>query len=76
MRTSHLTRVLGYDILLDCDEDGGGYAATVPALPGCISSGSTFDEAQANIYEAIVRWITTARTRGDEVPEDWTVYTT
>lgn len=33
--------------------DEGGYTATVPALPGCISEGSTREEALGNIQEAI-----------------------
>jgi predicted RNase H-like HicB family nuclease len=32
--------------------DEGGYWAEVPALPGCISEGETFDETLANIREA------------------------
>ncbi len=31
----------------------GGYTATVPALPGCISEGDSRDEALVNIREAI-----------------------
>jgi predicted RNase H-like HicB family nuclease len=33
--------------------DEGGFTATVPALPGCISEGDTREEALANIREAI-----------------------
>lgn len=33
--------------------DEGGYTATVPSLPGCISEGETVDESMANIQEAI-----------------------
>ena len=33
--------------------DEGGYWATVPALPGCVSEGDTWDEMVANIREAI-----------------------
>ncbi|MFB3880632.1 MAG: type II toxin-antitoxin system HicB family antitoxin [Armatimonadota bacterium] len=33
--------------------DEGGFTATVPALPGCISEGETVEEAMANIREAI-----------------------
>lgn len=31
----------------------GGYTATVPLLPGCISEGDSFEEAKENIMEAI-----------------------
>ena len=33
--------------------DEGGYTATVPSLPGCISEGDTREEALRNIREAI-----------------------
>jgi predicted RNase H-like HicB family nuclease len=33
--------------------DEGGFAAFVPALPGCISEGDSREEALSNIEEAI-----------------------
>lgn len=33
-------------------EETGGYSVTIPALPGCVSQGETFEEALANIKEA------------------------
>ena len=33
--------------------DEGGYTATVPALPGCISEGDSKEEALRNLREAI-----------------------
>jgi predicted RNase H-like HicB family nuclease len=33
--------------------DDGGFTATVPVLPGCVSEGETVEEAMANIQEAI-----------------------
>lgn len=39
-------------ILLEPSDDGG-FTATVPALPGCLSEGDTRDEALANIREGI-----------------------
>lgn len=38
-------------LLEKCDE--GGFAASVPTLPGCFSEGETVEEALANIAEAI-----------------------
>ncbi len=40
-----------YTVILE-KEDDGGYVATVPALPGCVSQGDTRDEVIANIREA------------------------
>jgi predicted RNase H-like HicB family nuclease len=37
--------------------DEGGYAAIVPALPGCISEGNTREETLANIQEAIALYL-------------------
>ena len=34
-------------------EEGGGYWAEVPALPGCYTEAETLDELKANIREAI-----------------------
>jgi len=43
-------------VMVEKDE-AGYYVAEVPALPGCLSQGKTFDEALANIKEAIVAWL-------------------
>ena len=41
-----------YTVVLQREKDGG-YAATVPALPGCVSQGDSREEALRNIGEAI-----------------------
>jgi len=35
------------------EEEGGGFWAEVPALPGCYSQGETMDELMENLREAI-----------------------
>ena len=40
-----------YTVILQKEEDGG-YVATVPVLPGCVSQGDTREEALKNIEEA------------------------
>ncbi len=50
-------------------EEGGGFLATVPDLPGCMSDGATPEEAIANIQDAIVAWIEAARDLGHAVPQ-------
>jgi len=32
---------------------GGGYTASVPGIPGCVSQGATIDETINNLKEAI-----------------------
>ncbi len=50
------------------DADGGGFVAFVPDLPGCMSDGSTPEEALANVQDAIATWIEAARDLGHPVP--------
>ena len=50
------------------DSDGGGYLATVPDLPGCMSDGETIEEAIANGAEAKRDWIAAMRQAGRPVP--------
>jgi predicted RNase H-like HicB family nuclease len=50
-------------------EEGGGFLATAPDLPGCMSDGDTPEEAVANIQDAIAAWIEAARDLGHPVPK-------
>ena len=50
-------------------EDGGGFIATVPDLPGCMSDGETPEEALANVRDAILTWIEAAHDLGHAVPQ-------
>jgi len=44
--------------------DDGGYTAIVPALPGCLSEGTTREEALANVQEAIALYL-------EPIEDDW-----
>jgi predicted RNase H-like HicB family nuclease len=46
------SKILEYNVLFTAESEGG-YSVIVPDLPGCISQGDTFEEAEANIKEAI-----------------------
>ena len=50
------------------DTDGGGWLASVPALPGCLGDGATRVEALADVQGAILEWLDVARLLGREVP--------
>lgn len=45
------------------------YGAYVPDLPGCVSTGDSWDETQENIREAIAFHIEGLMSDGDPVPE-------
>lgn len=49
--------------------DGGGYVATVPDLPGCMSDGETQAEALANALDAIESWLERARAMRRPIPQ-------
>jgi predicted RNase H-like HicB family nuclease len=58
-----------YTVVLEQESDGG-YVASVPALPGCVSQGNNRDEALTNIREAIELYIEDCREAGDPIPVD------
>lgn len=60
----------GYAILVEplSSADGGGWLATVPALPGCMGDGETPEAALADAEGAIAEWIDAARQLGRNVP--------
>ena len=60
-----------YSVLIErlADEDGGGFLATVPELPGCMSDGETRAEALVNVYDTIACWMEAAKEMGRTVPE-------
>jgi predicted RNase H-like HicB family nuclease len=60
---------MGYTVVLEQEPDGG-YVASVPALPGCVSQGDSRDEAMVNISEAIELYVEDCRDAGDPVPTE------
>lgn len=58
-----------YKALFDPQPEGG-YTVTVPSLPGCISEGDTFEEALANIKEAMALYVESLAADGLPVPPE------
>lgn len=56
-----------YRVLIEQDEDGY-FVAQVPALPGCISQGSTRTEALTNVQDAITGYLESLRKHDEPVP--------
>jgi predicted RNase H-like HicB family nuclease len=56
-----------YTVVLQRESDGG-YVATVPAMPGCVSQGDTRAEVLKNIEEAIELYLEDVREAGEAIP--------
>ena len=56
-----------FRVLIDQDEDGI-FVAQVPALPGCITQGSSRQEALSNAQEAIAAYLESLNERGEPIP--------
>ena len=52
------------------DEETDGFVVEVPALPGCVTQGDTYKEAEKMAQEAIELYCETLIERGLSVPED------
>ena len=48
-----IIEIMRFKIILEEDEEVGGFIASFPGLPGCFSEGDTVEEAIENIKEAI-----------------------
>ena len=61
---------LRYPVVLEPlpPEDGGGFVAFVPDLPGCMSDGETPEQALTNVRDAIAAWVEAAAEDGRPVP--------
>lgn len=51
------------------DVEEGGFVASFPELPGCISCGNTMEEAIENIIDAKKAWIEAELEEGRKIPE-------
>jgi len=65
-----VTSSMRYTVVLEPDDKGRGYTVLVPALPGCVTEGSTREEALTNAREAILGFIEGLRKAGEPVPEE------
>ncbi len=57
-----------YLVVIEPAEDGTGFGAYVPDLPGCVATGSTCEEARARIAFSIPLHIESLRSHGEPVP--------
>ncbi len=66
-------KVHDFKVLLERDQEYGGYVVVCPSLQGCYSQGKTVEEALANVREAIELCLEEMESRGEQVPDPNTV---
>lgn len=66
-----MSRASDYPVLIQplAQSDGGGFAAYVPDLPGCMSDGETPQEALENVQDAIQCWMEAWTDMGRPIPD-------
>jgi predicted RNase H-like HicB family nuclease len=62
-------KVYNYTVILEREEDGG-YHAFCPLLKGCHSQGDTFEEAIANITEAVELYLESLMADNQPIPKE------
>ena len=62
-------KVYDFKVLLEPDEEAGGYVVFCPALAGCYSQGDTVDEALDNIKEAILLCLEDLQAQNQPIPD-------
>ena len=68
MRTVNDYMNLPYRLEIIPDMEEGGYVVSYPELKGCLSSGSTIDEAVHNAEDAKREWLTAALEDDIDIP--------
>lgn len=61
-------QVYDFKVLLEPDEETGGFVVSCPSLPGCYSQGDTVEEALKNIEEAILLCLEDLREQNQPIP--------
>ncbi len=60
-------KTLSYSVFYE-ESAEGGYAAFVPALPGCHTQGETLEEAEQNAAEAITVYLESLAAHKEPIP--------
>ena len=60
---------LHYHMKIIEDKSEGGYIASYPDLPGCLTCGETLEEVVKNARDAKREWLLAAMEEGVDIPE-------
>lgn len=62
-------KILKYTAIFEPAKEGG-YVVSVPALPGCVTQGETFEEAFKMIRDAIQGYLAVLKDERQEIPQE------
>ena len=69
MKTVEYYMELPYKMEIIPDKEEGGYVASFPDLPGCLTVGDTIEEVIHNIIDAKKAWLEAELENGSSIPE-------
>lgn len=70
MKRKITRKIYQYTAVFEPDEKLSGFTVTIPALPGCISEGDTFEESLKSIKEAAALYIEVMRNKSFDIPRE------
>jgi predicted RNase H-like HicB family nuclease len=65
-----MPKKLAYTLTIEFHPDEAGYLAFFPALPGCHSWGTTYEEAIKNAEEVLIGYLEALQKNGESIPEE------
>lgn len=74
MKTETASQAWPIEVRQLSQEDGGGWLAEFPDLPGCFADGETPEEAVKEAQDALKSYIETAKANGDKLPDAYSRY--
>ena len=69
MKTLNEYMAMPYRMEIVEDKEEGGFVASYPELPGCITCGETIESVTANALDAKKAWLEAALEEGIEIQE-------
>lgn len=63
------TKIMKFTVVFEKAEEGG-YIVRVPSLPGCITQGETFEEAECMAKDAIKAYCVSLKKHKESIPKE------
>jgi len=62
---------MDFEIVVEWEDDGAGFSAFLPDLPGCVAAGGTLDEVLTDLASAVDIHLEGMHEDGEDVPENF-----